>query len=195
MDRLLLAMLVASFITAGGCASRAPQPSGPQTKRSSIDQIKSHENTRPFQLADGSYHILRRGASRAELLPLKQDETIVDYDKNQDVPNPNPRFLVIHTTPEVPFILKVPPKVIEVAGDDYALHLEFVPEVAQKLAEFTTAHMDPIPQVAAIIANEVVSTHKIRQPVLNGKIMVSCCDPRACDRLIAAMTTIEVAGE
>jgi preprotein translocase subunit SecD len=62
------------------------------------------------------------------------------------------------------------------------LHLTVSDHGAKRLAEFTSTQKDR--SIATVFGGALVSHHKIRAALTGPKLQISCCDPRACERLI-----------
>lgn len=70
---------------------------------------------------------------------------------------------------------------VEASSGKRWIGLRLAPEDALSLQRFSA---DPAGKSIAILAGgEVASRHKIRVPLQTADVQVSCCNPRACDRL------------
>ncbi len=70
---------------------------------------------------------------------------------------------------------------VEASSGKRWIGLRLGPQDAQTLREFTA---DPAGKSIAVIAGgEVASRHKVRVPLQTADVQVSCCNPRACERL------------
>jgi preprotein translocase subunit SecD len=70
---------------------------------------------------------------------------------------------------------------VEASSGKRWIGLRLGPEDAQALRQFTA---DPEGKSIAVIAGgEVASRHKVRVPLQTADVQVSCCNPRACERL------------
>ncbi len=70
---------------------------------------------------------------------------------------------------------------VEASSGKRWIGLRLGPEDAQALRQFTA---DPAGKsIAVITGGEVASRHKVRVPLQTADVQVSCCNPRACERL------------
>ena len=70
---------------------------------------------------------------------------------------------------------------VDAANGKRWLRLKLAEDDAKRLEEFTSGPTGR--SIAVVAAGQVVSHHKIRQPLRSAELQVSCCDSRACGRL------------
>jgi hypothetical protein len=134
--------------------------------------------------ANGFYRVLRLGAKRADVAPARTGEVIlVDrhrYQKEGD--REPPRYLAVHTTPDVPLLLAEGPE--ESKGEGGLLRIQFrlARPAAAKLGRLTKDHLGA--EVAVVLGGEVVTVHKIRSAIPDGRVQVTCCTPGSCEFLL-----------
>ena len=136
----------------------------------------------PAQLANGFYGITADETDRAKLPSPGKNTTIVTYDpKVSDPANKgSKRFLLVPTVPDVPMNLSGDPKKERSSRGNALLLLQLDPKHAKLLEDFTRKNAMKV-HVAIIIGGEVVSTHKIRTPIIGGRIQITRCSDNACE--------------
>jgi preprotein translocase subunit SecD len=71
---------------------------------------------------------------------------------------------------------------VDAASGKKWLELTVSDEGAKKLEAFTSAPEGR--SVAMVSGGQVASHHKIREALKTSKVKISCCDARACERLL-----------
>jgi preprotein translocase subunit SecD len=136
------------------------------------------------KLADGVYAVLRDSLKEKDVLPLKNNETLAVHNhrylkKDQSEP---PRFLVVHSTPEVVLKLTGEPKVIKDGAEIARILLTLQPPAAQSLEKLTRENLGR--PVAIVLGGEVVTMHKIRSVIKDGEVQITNCALGAADYLV-----------
>ena len=135
------------------------------------------------KVPNGAYRVLRDGPSEKDVAPLNNGETIVvdrqRYAK-EDETDP-PRFLVVHTTPEVDLDLAREPMLLR-EGADVRILLKLRPKAAEALERVTREHPDG--RLTIVLGGEVITTHKIRSVIKDGDVQITSCTPGAVDFLL-----------
>jgi hypothetical protein len=139
-------------------------------------------------LPDGIYTILDESESVEILLPEKEGKRVIANlrkfsEKKSKEP---PEFLVVRPVPDVPLQLAAPPQEVESDSGKTTIRLELTEELAGHLQKLTSQMQGT--RVAVVIGGEVVTTHKIRTPVADGKLQISCCSAGACEYLLGQLT-------
>jgi hypothetical protein len=137
-------------------------------------------------LDDGIYLVLRSGESRDGIEPVARDERVVEHAGRYAPGGPDGavQLLVVGTAPDVPLMLDSPP-VVELDGSgNPQIHLDFGEEAAGSLEKLTSGSAPSGSRVAVIVGGEVVTVHKVRTAITDGRLQVACCDPAACERLL-----------
>ncbi len=135
-------------------------------------------------LEDGIYlirgeHPVGEAASPA----VKADETEItdDYFFLEEKPTDPPRVFVVGKKPEVPLILDSEPGKGSDASGKPLLHISIAPEQVEPLKKFTGSHI--MSRIAIILQGKVVTMHKIRAEITDGKVQITRCTDNACERL------------
>jgi preprotein translocase subunit SecD len=136
------------------------------------------------KLASGVYAVLRDGAAEKDVLPLKDGEALAvnryRFLKPEDTQPP--RYLVVHTKPDVELLISGEPKA-EKDGDEVSrILLKLEPKAATALEKLTADHIDR--PIAVVIGGEVVTTHKVRTAIKSGEVQITCCAPGAAKFLL-----------
>ena len=126
---------------------------------------------------DGVYAVLRDAAKEADVLPLKEGETLVidrhPYAKKED--KEPPRYLVIHKAPDVEFDLAAAPKPVK-EGDEVArILLQLQPKAAKALERLTADRTGG--KITIVLGGDVVMTNKVQSAIKGGEVQISTCDP------------------
>jgi preprotein translocase subunit SecD len=136
------------------------------------------------KLPDGIYAVQRDSPKEKDVLPLKDGEVLaVDhhrYLKNNETEPP--RFLVVHSSPEVGLDLAGKPKAAKEDREVVRIFLKLQPKAATALERLTRAHVGR--QVAIVLGGEVVTMHKIREVIKGGDVQISSCTPGAAGHLL-----------
>ena len=97
-----------------------------------------------------------------------------------------PEYLVVSKTESVPLLLQKPAKRVEDGNGEVWIDIELAPEVADRFAKLTRAHLNK--SVACIIGGKAVSKHTIRGAIEGGKLKVGCCNLAICEQLLSALS-------
>jgi preprotein translocase subunit SecD len=144
---------------------------GGQTAVWSIDETPGPRK----KLPDGVYAVQRDGLKEKDVLPLKDGEVLVvnhhRYLKKDD--NEPPRFLVVHSTPQVVLDLAGEPKAVKEGADVVHILLKLQPKQATALERLTGEQLGR--QVTIVLGGEVVTMHKVREVIKGGEVQISSC--------------------
>ncbi len=134
-------------------------------------------------LANGVYAVLREGLTPAEVTPENRPNAVLIYDRKYSVADKDqpPKHVALDTSCFVPLVLAGPP---DVRKDDRGLTLltaTLAPRHVKTLEDFTRAHLGGA--VAIVIDGEIVTLHKVRTVIRDGKTQISRCYDDACRTL------------
>ncbi len=177
--RIKMKELFLSCCLSTACASAGPDVSvqnGPGTV----------EATNQTTLTDGVYSIRQIAETEDEIGELDEDELVVPYTSDDTT-----TYLLIGKTPDVLFDLKIPATKIPLDNHTFSIHIEFNNTSSRKFSTLTRDLAEIGGHAANVIGGEVVSYHKIREEIPNGKTMVTCCDFSACERLMKALEGLD----
>ncbi len=133
-------------------------------------------------LANGVYSVLREGLTRAEVQAEARPHIVLVYDRkysDSDKDKP-PKYVALDTSSFVPLVLSGPPQT-RMDGDRMLLSVTLAPQYVKTLEEFTRAHLNGV--VAIVIDGEIVTMHKVRAVIQDGKAQITRCTDDACKTL------------
>jgi len=135
------------------------------------------------KLADGVYLVLRDCNKEKDVLPIKDDETLlVDRHRYVGKDNNEPRFLVVRSARAVELDLAEGPKTAKEDEGKLRILLKLRPKAAAALETVTREH--PGRQLTIVLGGDVVTTHRIRTVIQGGDVQISSCDPGAAEYLL-----------
>lgn len=136
------------------------------------------------RLANGVYAVLREGRDREEVRSDKQGNDVLIYDRKYSVEDKNerPKYLALDTSSFVPLILAGRPDTYKDDRGWTALEITLAPQHVKTLENFTRAHLGG--EVAIVIDGDVVTTHKVRSVITDGKAKITRCTDDACKTLL-----------
>ena len=139
-------------------------------------------------LANGVYAVLREGVTPAEARPGNLPPVTLLYRQKYSESDRNepPRYVALDPSSFVPLVLAEPP---EARKDDRGwtlLHVTLAPEQVKTLATFTRAHLGG--GVAIVIDGEIITMHKVRSVIEDGRVQITRCQDDACRVLRMKLT-------
>jgi len=134
-------------------------------------------------LQDGFYLIQREASTRTELQPLIESERILvnDYEFLQENERGKTTYIVVNTGSFIPIILREPPIKEKDDVGKPKLSIALAEDQIQPLEKFTRENV--MKNVAIVIGGRVVTMHKIRMPIVGGKIQITRCTDHGCEAL------------
>lgn len=140
-------------------------------------------------LANGIYGIYGDETDVRRLRAPAPNEVLVTYDqKIVDLAATEPvRFLLLHRSPDVPMSLAGKPEKKPGPRGNPMLHLTLDPKHASLLESFTRANAGKV-NVAIVVGGQVLTTHKIREPIVGGRLQITRCSDDACETLFTELT-------
>ena len=135
------------------------------------------------------FYLVLAESSAAQTLPLPTSEQQIlgyDYRFLRTEEREAVKYLRLARRPDVALLLRRPPQRQIGEGGRTELLLEVTEDAAAALARLTERHLGQ--QVAFVIDGEVVSTHKIRSVISDGKFRMSRCTDNACEYIYGRLT-------
>ncbi|HEY1205815.1 MAG: hypothetical protein ABSH46_12505 [Bryobacteraceae bacterium] len=142
----------------------------------------------PRSLANGVYAVLREGLTRAEAQTEKRPHVVLVYDRkysDADKDRP-PEYVALDTSFFVPLVLAGQP---DAQRDDQGwtlLNITLARQHVKTLEDFTRAHLDG--RIAIVIDGEIITMHKVRSVIKDGKAQITRCSDDACRTLLLKLT-------
>lgn len=176
---LLLAAASAGALIFTMAGARAAQDSSRPVRRAEEERCP---------LANGVYAVLSEALTRKPAQPGEAPQLVCIYDQkysefDKDEP---PKYIALDRSSFVPLILAGPP---ETEKDDRGwtlLRLTLAREHVTTLEEFTRTHLNG--RVAIVIGGEIVTMHKIRTVIQDGRAQITRCTDDACEILRLKLT-------
>jgi len=146
----------------------------------SEDSAKAVERRSP---PNGVYAVLGEGLTREELQPGKVPHFICLYDRKYSEADKNepPKYVALDASFFVPLVLAGPP---DTERDDRGwtlLRVTLAREHVKSLENFTRVHLGG--KVAIVVGGEIITIHKIRTVIQDGKAQITRCQDDACQIL------------
>ncbi len=171
-----LALLSTGLSSMSGCADR-PSSSGAALAHRSI-------NRRDSVLPNGAYAILREAPTETEAAADNADQVVLVYtNKYSDQQEAaQPRYLSIDPHDYVPLMIDGSPQLTKDDEGKSMLTVTLAHDNIGKLAEFTRKHLGS-GKIAMVVDGEVVTIHKVRSVIEDGKVQITRCEDNACEVL------------
>jgi hypothetical protein len=188
---------------ARGVRIMRPDPFGPTRLRSTLLLLLSllvltcrpaHDNHsrvetagNPAGLTNGFYAVLKQAATPESARVDVANAVVLMYDHKytdsaQDLP---PEYISIDTSSYVPIILDGLPEARKDGRGWTLLSVTLARDQVKPLEVFTRTHLGG--KVAILLDGEVITTHKIRSVIEEGKLQITRCGDNACDVLRAKL--------
>ena len=138
-------------------------------------------------LANGVYAVFREGLTREEVQSEKRSHAVLVYDRkysDADKDQP-PKFVALDTSSFVPLVLAGPP---DARKDDRGwtlLNVTLARQHVKALEDFTRVHLGGA--VAIVIDGEIITMHKVRSVIEDGKARITRCSDDACRTLLVKL--------
>lgn len=134
-------------------------------------------------LPNGIYLILQEVDDRAKLQPVSEQTKVLLYDYHFFDPSERgePSYVAISQESFIPIIPRQSPTKEKDANGRPKLMLELAESQVAPLEEFTRKNCNK--SIAIVIGGQVVTTHKIREPIVGGKMQITRCSDHGCDVL------------
>jgi len=113
---------------------------------------------------------------------LRYDPRMADSESTEPV-----QLVTVETHSFVPLILGAAPEPSKQENGSILVSVALSPKYIKALADFTRAHLGE--RVSLVLDGEVVSTHKIRAVIEGGRMQITRCDDRACQRILSKLAT------
>lgn len=179
MKSKLSPIKIAVLIILAALSLPLPMVSAPESD-STEPSSKSSTADAVVKLADGLYLVLRKDTDRSKIEPIAKGETLLinDYRFLEPADRGATEYVVVQTDAFVPLIMKdQPEKGTDTKGRPKLL-ISLAEDQSGKLEEFTRKNTGG--SVAVVIGDQVVSCHKIREPIVGGRMQITRCTDNGC---------------
>lgn len=139
------------------------------------------------KLSDGLYLVLRQADSATKVEPASQSEhaLIYDYHFLEPAEREKANYLILSTEAFIPFVLSSAPTMDQDSHGKPKLMLQLAQKQVVPLAEFTRKNLGKT--VAILVDGQVVSAHKIKEPIVGGRLQISWCTRNGCHVLMSKL--------
>jgi preprotein translocase subunit SecD len=139
-------------------------------------------------LPNGVYAVLREGLTRAEVQSEQRPHMVLVYDRkyseaDKDLP---PKYVALDTSSFVPLVLAGPPDARKDDRGRTLLSVTLARQHVKTLENFTQTHLNGV--VAIVIDGEIITMHKVRSVINDGKVQITRCSDDACRTLRLKLT-------
>lgn len=134
-------------------------------------------------LVDGLYLIQREAKAEKDLGPLKEAEQILinDYEFIAPEERGETSYVVVSKKSFIPIILASEPVKSSDQSGKPKLEISLAEDQVKPLERFTTENV--MKNVAIVIGGKIVTMHKIRVPIVGGKMQITRCTDHGCEAL------------
>ncbi len=138
-------------------------------------------------LPDGLYLVLRQADEEKKLDVVSNSECLLVNDFHFLLPaeREKPRYLVLSTNEFIPFALATKPAMADDDRGNPKIMLQLSKEQIVPLEEFTRKNLSKT--VAVVVGGQIVSAHKVKEPLTGGKFQISWCTGNACRVLMSKL--------
>jgi preprotein translocase subunit SecD len=139
------------------------------------------------KLQNGFYPVSGEGATRSAALTGTQSCVALVYDGKyvDSTQMSSPQYIAVDTSSFVPLILQSAPTAKKDGNGRTLLGVTLSKKYVRKLEDFTKAHLGA--KVAIVLDGEIITMHKIRSVISEGKVQISRCYDNACEILLSKL--------
>jgi hypothetical protein len=140
-------------------------------------------------LANGIYLIVRQDPDKSSLGKASKNEHLVVYDERalEGDDKADVTYFMIQKEPFIPLILGSDPTKGTDSKGRTMLQLQLAEREVKNLEHFTRENVNR--GVAVIIGGTVVSSHRIRVPIVGGKLQITRCTDNRCQTIYTELVT------
>lgn len=179
--RLIVLVSFLAHATAA-CAGASPHPAASPAPPHAAAAAPRPE----APLADGLYAVLDEAPSAEGLARVGGAIRRVPAGDSADPPRYVALDISSGPAAHVPLVLAAPPKAEVDGAGRTLLGVTLASEHVATLAAFTRAHVGG--RSAVVVGDEVVTVHKVRQVIEDGRLKITRCDDDRCTVLYSKLT-------
>lgn len=148
----------------------------------------SSQKTWPAKIPNGFYAVLDEESSRDKVRIDSIPNIILVYDGKyvDSSQTASPSYVALDTVSFVPLILEGSPITNKDGNGRTLLGVTLSRKYIRRLEDFTKAHLGR--RVAIVLDGEIITMHKIRSVISEGKIQITRCYDNACEILLSKLT-------
>ncbi len=146
------------------------------------------QNSSLARIPSAFYAILNEGSSRDSVETDSIPNIVLVYDGKyvDSSQSATPIYVALDTTFFVPLILEGAPTANKDGNGRTLLGVTLSRHYIRTLEDFTKAHLGG--RVAIVLDGEIITMHKIRSVISEGKVQISRCYDNACEVLLSKLT-------
>jgi preprotein translocase subunit SecD len=175
-DRTLIPLLTTAIVLGFViCGCKSP-PSG------SANQTSAALSSAAQHLENGVYCVLREAPTPQEAQGAGTPLVVLAYDRRKysDAPPNEPlTYVAIDPKDYVPLIIEGTPEMKSDGEEKSVLTVCLVRKNAERAEAFTRGHLGG--RIAMVVDGEIVTLHKIRSVITDGKVQITRCTDNACE--------------
>lgn len=133
-------------------------------------------------LENGAYFILREAPSPQEARVASAPRVVLAYDRRKysgAPPNEPLTYVTIDPKDYVPLIIEGTPEMKSDGWGKSVLTVSLARRNVPRAEAFTRAHLGG--RIAMVVDGEIVTLHKIRSVITDGKVQITRCTDDACE--------------
>jgi hypothetical protein len=172
-------VVFAAQLCACGCSSPPAQP---------VSHAKPAINSAVHSLENGAYAVLGEATTRPAAETNGRGRVVLTYDRRKysGAPADEPlTYVEIDPGDYIPMIIEGPLEMKKDSQGKSILTVTLTQAAAAKCEVFTRAHLGG--RVAMVVDGEIVTLHKIRSVVTEGKLQITRCTDDACQIIRAKL--------
>jgi len=143
-----------------------------------------HGMVRPvgYALDNGAYAILREAPTPQEARVQRVPQVVLAYDRRKysdATPNEPLAYVAIDPRDYVPLIIEGTPEMKTDGQGKSVLTVSLARNNVERAEAFTRAHLGG--RIAMVVDGEIVTLHKIRSVITDGRVQITRCTDNACE--------------
>jgi preprotein translocase subunit SecD len=146
------------------------------------------QKSSPAGIPNGFYVVLNEGSSREAVQTDSIPNIVLLYDGKyvDSSQTASPSYVALDTASFVPLILEGSPTANKDGSGHTLLGVTLSKKYIGTLENFTKAHLGG--RVAIVLDGEIITMHRIRSVISEGKIQITRCYDNACEILLSKLT-------
>ncbi len=179
---LILALTTGLVLGFAICGCKSPPAGSANQPSAALSSAAQH-------LQNGAYCVLHEAPTRQAAQEAGASLVVLAYDRRKysGAPLDEPlTYVAIDPKDYVPLIIEGTPEMKSDGEGKSVLTVCLAKKNAQRAEAFTRAHLGG--RIAMVIDGEIVTLHKIRSVITDGKVQITRCTDDACEVLRAKLS-------